>query len=203
MVTKSASTPNISAITAYSRKDFRDWLKKNHAKERRVAVVLHKRHTGKDAPTHRELLEEAICFGWVDTTIKRLDEDTFLRHFAKRSQKSKWSDNTLSYAKDLIKRKLMTPTGLEYYKAGLSRPTHDHGIPRNPDMPLELKQALSKNKTAQANFEAFPPSTKRMLYRWLLRAKLAPTRAKRVNQIVAQAKLKNKSLLRPTEKANQ
>ena len=76
-------------------------------------------------------MEEAICFGWIDTTIKRLDEDTYLRHFSRRNKNSKWSDNTLGYAKQLIKEKKMTPIGLEFYKEGLKKPTHDHGIPKN------------------------------------------------------------------------
>ncbi len=189
-------------ITAYNRKDFRKWLKKNHKKESRVVVILHKRHTGKSAPTHRELIEEAICFGWIDTTIKRLDDNTFLRNFTRRTTNSRWSNNTLRYAKQLIKEEKMTSEGLHFYKLGLSKPTHDHGIPKNPDMPLELKKALSKNKNARKNFETFSPSIKRTFYRWLLRAKLPETQGKRIRQIIKSASIKNKNLLRPNEKVN-
>ena len=174
-------------VTAYSAKDFRTWLQKNHKKESKVAVVLHKRHTGKSAPTHRELIEEAICFGWIDTTIKRVDDDTFIRHFSRRTEKSKWSDNTLSYAKQLVKEGRMTPEGIRFYKLGKARPTHDHGIPKNPDMPAELKKALAKNPSAKNVVESYPPSTKKMLYRWILRGKQAATREKRVAQILASA----------------
>ncbi len=169
---------------SYKREDFRKWLEKNHIKENKVAIVLHKRHTGKNAPTHRELLEEAICFGWVDTTIKRIDEHTFIRHFSKRNEKGKWSDNTLSYAKKLIKEGKMTPEGMRFYKLGLSRPTHDHGIPKNPDMPPEIKQALAKDPAAAKNFEKLAPSMKRTLYRWFLHAKQEETKAKRVKKII-------------------
>ncbi|MBX4210762.1 YdeI/OmpD-associated family protein [Candidatus Parcubacteria bacterium] len=197
------SSENISRIIAYSRNDFRNWLKINHKKENKVAVIVHKRHTGKNAPTHRELIEEAICYGWIDTTIKRIDHDTFLRHFSKRNAKSKWSDNTLKYAKELIREKKMTPEGLKFYKQGLARPTHDHGIPKNPDMPQELKKVLMEHKVAEKNFKKFAPSTKRMLYRWVLRAKLPETRYKRVKQIVQSAVEKNKNFMRPNQKANQ
>ena len=180
------------SITTFHRNDFRKWLEENHKKEKKVATILHKRHTGKPAPTHRELMEEAICFGWIDTTIKRLDENTYLRYFTRRNEKSKWSDNTLSYAKDLIKQGKMTEEGLKFYKLGLQRPTHDHGIPKNPDMPEELKKALNKSKVAKKNFEVFPPSAKRMTYRWILHAKLPETRMKRVNLTVKSAEVKKK-----------
>ncbi|MBS3102150.1 YdeI/OmpD-associated family protein [Candidatus Woesearchaeota archaeon] len=182
----------VKSVAAFSRKDFRKWLEKNHETENKVAVIIYKKHTGKPFPSHRELIEEAICFGWIDTTIKRIDEDKFLRNFAKRNKNSKWSDNTLSYAKDLIKRGLMTSTGLKYYDEGLSRPTHDHGIPKNPAMSKELEEELKKNKAAWKNFNDFPPSAKRTFYRWLLRIKGEETRKKRIKQIVAMSLNKEK-----------
>ncbi|HLC74344.1 MAG TPA: YdeI/OmpD-associated family protein [Candidatus Nanoarchaeia archaeon] len=78
----------------------------------------------------------------------------------------------------------MTARGLRFYKLGLQRPTHDAGIPKNPDMPDELKKTLAKNKTAQQNFEKFPSSAKRMFYRWILHAKLPETRKKRIEKVV-------------------
>lgn len=184
-------------ITVYTAKEFGRWLKKHHAKENKVAVVVHKKHTGKPAPTHRELIEEAICWGWIDTTIKRLDADTFMRHFSRRTEKSKWSDNTLSYGKRLLKEGRMSAEGLRFYKMGRARPTHDHGIPKNPDMPQELKRALAKNARARKAVAAYPPSTKRTLYRWLLRAALPATRQKRVKLIIASALAGKRHPLRP------
>ncbi|MDD4109295.1 MAG: hypothetical protein PHH93_11305, partial [Prolixibacteraceae bacterium] len=84
----------IPIITVFTKEDFHKWLRESHKKEDRVAVIVHKKHTGKSAPTHRELIEEAICYGWIDTTIKRLDEDRFIRHFSKRTKNSSWSKNT-------------------------------------------------------------------------------------------------------------
>lgn len=175
---------SVPTITVFTKGEFRSWLKKHHMSEHKVAVVVHKRHTGKPAPSHRELMEEAICFGWIDTTIERVDEDTYIRHFSKRTKNSRWSDNTLGYAKRLIKEGLMAPEGLRFYKMGLAKPTYDQGIPKNPDMPPELKKALAKNKVARKNFESFSPSVKRTYYRWLLGAKLPETKAKRVGRIL-------------------
>lgn len=175
----------IPTIEVFDRKEFRAWLRRNHRRENKVAVVLHKRHTGKPAPSHRQLMEEAICFGWIDTTVKRVDESTFVRHFSKRTKNSTWSDNTLRYARELIAQGKMTKEGMRFYEMGRAKPTHDHGIPKNPDMPEELKKSLSKNEKIQHDFDALAPSTKRTLYRWLLSAKRPETRIKRINRIMA------------------
>ena len=188
----------METITVLKKEEFRKWLKQNHKKEDKVAVVLYKRHTGKPAPTHNELIREAICYGWIDTTVKRLDENRFTRRFSKRTKNSTWSDNTLRYAKELVKEGRMSEEGMKFYKLGLKKPTHDDNIPKNPDMPTELKKALAKNKKARENFAAFPPSTKKMLYRWLLSGKLKETRDKRIKRIVEGAKNNNRDIILKT-----
>ncbi|MEZ4156471.1 MAG: YdeI/OmpD-associated family protein [Candidatus Paceibacterota bacterium] len=172
----------------FSAEDFRKWLEKNHDKEEKVALIIHKKHTGKSFPTHKEVMFEAICFGWIDTTIKRIDEDRYIRHFSRRNKNSKWSDNTLSYAKQLKKEGKMTERGLHFYKEGLKKPTHDAGIPKNPNMPKELAAALKKNKTARKFFEKLSPSKKRPIYRWYLSAKQEATKKKRLEKILELAK---------------
>lgn len=181
-------------ITVKNHHDFRKWLQKHHKTERKVAVIVHKRHTNTPAPTHRELIEEAICFGWIDTTIKRLDDDRYIRNFSRRTENSKWSNNTLRYARQLIKEKRMTKEGMKLYKQGLKKPTHDEGIPKNPRIPAQLKTALQKDPKAKNQFQAYPPSTKRMMYRWILRAKLPQTRQRRIAQIIAKARKGDKSI---------
>lgn len=185
---------DVIEIIAYHRSDFRKWLAKNHSKEHKVRIILYKRHTGKSSPSHRELMEEAICYGWIDTTIKRLDEERFIRNFSRRNKNSKWSDNTLGYARQLIKEGKMTPHGLEFYKQGKAKPTHDHGIPKDPKQPLALTRALAKSMLAKENFKKFPPSSTRMMYRWILSAKLPQTRAKRVERVVALARQGKKNI---------
>ncbi len=178
----------VKSLAVATRTEFRQWLEENHDKKEKVQLILYKRHTGKPAPTHRELLEEAICFGWIDTTIKRLDDDRYARFFVRRNANSQWSENTLNYAQQLIAEGKMTPTGLKFYKEGAKKPTHDHGIPKNPTMPLELKQALAKDKSAQDAFTKFSPSKKKRLYRWILSGKRPETRAKRVEKICMAAR---------------
>ena len=171
-------------ITVLTKEDFRDWLVKNHSIEKKVAIKIYKKHTGRLSPSHREQIEEAICFGWIDTTAKRLDEDTYLRIFTQRTEKSNWSDNTQRYAKNLIQQGRMTQRGMKYYNLGLKKPNLDFGIPKNPNMPQILKEELNKNKALKKKFLDFAPSKKKMLYRWIIRAKLLETKEKRVKKIL-------------------
>jgi uncharacterized protein YdeI (YjbR/CyaY-like superfamily) len=96
----------------------------------------------------------------------------------------------------------MTSAGLKFYKEGLKKPTHDFGIPKNPDMPAELKIALSKNKKARTNFENFSASVKKMIYRWILKAKRDETRIKRIKLTVEKAKIGRKDVFGTQEKSN-
>ena len=174
----------IPKINVFSASDFRKWLVKNHSKEKIVELVIHKKHTGKSFPTHRQLMDEGICFGWIDTIIRRIDEDTFIRTFQRRSEKSNWSVNTLSYAKELIANGRMTPHGLVFYHKGKEKKAFDHGIPKNPRISRELKEALEKNKIAKENFENLTKSARRTYLRWLLYAKTQEKKKKRIDLIL-------------------
>jgi uncharacterized protein YdeI (YjbR/CyaY-like superfamily) len=185
--------PNLpKTVYAKTREEWRAWLQKNHEKESKISLIRYKKHTGKPSPTHMDAMKEAISFGWIDTTIKRLDNEKYIINFAKRNKNSKWSNNTLSYAKELVKQGKMSPAGLEAYKHGLSKPTHDFGIPANPQIPDDLMEILKQTKTND-NFHLFPSSYKRALLRWLLRAKLSETRKKRIGEIVNLAKNNDKT----------
>jgi uncharacterized protein YdeI (YjbR/CyaY-like superfamily) len=174
----------IDEITCYSVQEWRAWLRKNHKREERVILVRYKKHTGKKSFNQREAMDEAICFGWIDTTIKRLSDAQYGVTFVKRKKTSKWSDNTFARARGMIKQKRMSKFGLEMFKQGEKYPVHDHGIPKNPDMPEELRREL-KAKGLLDKFNDLAPSCNRMYYRWILSGKRAETREKRVKATVS------------------
>lgn len=171
-------------INPKSQKEWRAWLEKYHDKETAVELIHYKKHTGKRAMSAQEAMDEAICFGWIDTTVKRLDDDTFLQKFRKRNSKGKWSKNTFSYAKRLIKDGKMTEVGLKAYKQGLKNPLADGGILDNPKPPEEFLEALKNNKVAEEFFNNLSPSLKKMHMRWLARAKMQETKDKRITKLV-------------------
>jgi uncharacterized protein YdeI (YjbR/CyaY-like superfamily) len=169
-------------FTPHSRQDWRDWLMKNHSKESMVYVVKHKKHVGHSYIPHLELMHEAICFGWIDTTVKTLDKDTYMVCFRKRTDKGRWSKNTLAYARKMIAEGLMTAAGMIRYKEGLKKPTIDHAYPTTTH-PLLLKE-LKKNPAALKKFKSLSPSSFKIFNWWVYSAKTDETREKRIKATV-------------------
>ena len=177
-------------VTCENLKQWRNWLSKNHRKKDKVMLVRYKRHTGKPYFHQSDAMNEAICFGWIDTTLKRIDDERYGVTFVKRKKTSRWSENTFRRAREMIEQGKMSKFGLEIYKLGLKKLPHDHGIPKNPDMPEQLKKALEKYKTTKEKFNKLPPSQKRVYYRWILRAKRQETQEKRIGQTIEMVKQK-------------
>lgn len=183
----------IPQITVFSRQEWRDWLSKHHLTETKVQVIHHKKHTGKTSMSHKEGIQEALCFGWIDTIINRLDEDKYMRTFMRRGDKANWSVNTLNYAKKLHKEGKLAPHGLKRYKEGLLKKPHDHNRVKNPTVPLILSKELNKDKKLKETFNNFAPSYKRSLLYYLLGAKLQETKEKRIKEIIKRIKNNKRS----------
>ncbi len=177
-------TDKIKTVTPKTMADWRNWLDKNHIKENKVIMIKYKKHTGKPIINAAQAMREAICFGWIDTTAKRVDEDRYSQVYVKRNQNSRWSVNTLRYGKELLKEGKMSLFGIKMYKEGLKKKAFDGHVPANPDMPQELKDALDGNSKAKEFFNTLPPSAKKMFYRRIIYPKRDETRLKRVREIV-------------------
>jgi uncharacterized protein YdeI (YjbR/CyaY-like superfamily) len=170
-----------------NRDDWRSWLKENHRTQKEVWLIYFKRHTGKPRIPYDDAVEEAICFGWIDTTVKRLDDQKYAQKFTPRSEKSKWSELNKRRAKKMIKQGRMTQAGLgKFEQAGKQKNKEAEGKPpgKKPEILPELKKALSANKKALDNFNNFAPSYRRLYVAWILDAKRQETRDKRIQQVV-------------------
>ncbi|MBU0467316.1 MAG: YdeI/OmpD-associated family protein [Nanoarchaeota archaeon] len=174
----------IETLHAHSAKEWRAWLEKNHKKKDIVFMTKYKIHTKKPSLTHQEAMDEAICFGWIDTTAKRVNNDVWGTIFVKRKPTAKWSKNTLSYAKQLIKNGRMTPAGLAAYNLSKDKPTTDHNIPKDTPPPTDLMRALSRHKQTKANWDSLAPSARFMYVVWIERAKQEETRRRRIRGVV-------------------
>ncbi|MCP4761598.1 MAG: hypothetical protein GY870_07440 [archaeon] len=169
-----------------NRKKWRIWLRKNHKVKKEIWLIYYKKHTGIARIPYNDAVEEALCYGWIDSTVKRIDDNKFMQKFTPRREKSNWSDHNVKRAKELIKTNQMTKIGLNLYnnrsveskKTALTDPKLD------TEMSLAMKKAFKTNKTALKNFNNFAPGYKRLYINWVNSAKRKETIERRIKQVV-------------------
>jgi uncharacterized protein YdeI (YjbR/CyaY-like superfamily) len=173
---------------AKDRKSWRNWLKNNHLQYQFIWLLLHKKSSPDKSVNYEEAVEEALCFGWIDSKPRKKDEHTFLLFFSRRKPKSVWSAINKKRIVKLIADGQMMPAGLasiEIAKANGSWTSIDDV--EAMIMPVELVKAFKKNKLAATNFNAFPASAKKGIFQWISSAKTDATRAKRIFETVSLA----------------
>lgn len=181
-------TTGIKIIHARTRKAWRSWLEKNHAKANGVWLVMFRKKSRTTGVDYVAAVEEALCFGWIDGIKKKRDAESSIQFFTKRKPKGNWSESNRVRVKRLIKEGLMTPAGQAMIdlakKTGTWRALMDSekGV-----IPPDLKKLLDQNAKASENFTAFPPSSKQIILGWIASAKKTDTRQKRIEQTVALA----------------
>ncbi|HYF30899.1 MAG TPA: YdeI/OmpD-associated family protein [Chitinophagaceae bacterium] len=179
------SSLELKTYYARNRKAWRAWLLKHHAKSPGVWLIYYKKESGKPRVEYADAVEEALCFGWIDSTMRPLDEDRYMQRFTPRKPKSVWSALNKSRIEKLMGQGLMMPAGLEAIdtaKKNGSWTSIDHV--ENLEMPAALTRALNKNKAALKHFnQASRTYRKQVLYR-INSAKLPETRARRIAEMV-------------------
>jgi uncharacterized protein YdeI (YjbR/CyaY-like superfamily) len=177
-----------------TRRGWRSWLEKNHGKKREVWLVYFKKHTGKASITHGEAVEEALCFGWIDSTVRKIDDERYMQKFTPRNKNSVWSRINRDAAVRLIEEGKMTAPGLEMVDAakrsGMWKAAYTSK--RRMRMPPDLKKALMKNKKAWDNFSSFANSYQNMYLGWVSSAKRKETRERRIKEVVKRSKKNQK-----------
>jgi len=152
-----------------NRETFRNWLEINHDTYPGIWMIYYKKHTGSTCIEYREALEEALCFGWIDSTLRRIDDERYVRKFTPRTNTSNWSDVNKKLVVELIERGRMTEAGLQkidvWVKTGkvywkfkkTGRETRDKEF----QVPDYFLKALAENEPALANFKNLARSYKR------------------------------------------
>ncbi|MFC1550465.1 YdeI family protein [Candidatus Neomarinimicrobiota bacterium] len=173
-----------------NRKAWRSWLQKNHLSEKGVWLVYYKKHTKKKSIFYEDAVEEAICFGWIDGQIKRIDDERYMQRYTPRTSKSRWSVINIERAKRMIKQERMTEGGLKIFQKGIKT---KETVPSSKkfSVPVDLKSALAKKKKALNNFQNFSPSAKLAYVYWIGLARTDETRKKRI-RITVDLLAKNK-----------
>ena len=178
----------IPEFYAKDRKAWRKWLQVNHLKLQQVWLILHKKSNPDISVSYEDAVQEALCFGWIDSKPRKKDEHTFLLFFSRRKPKSVWSASNKKRLVKLIANGQMMPAGLESIE--IAKANGSWASIDNVEamiMPLELEKAFKKNKKASLNFSAFPASVKKGIYQWISSAKTDATLKKRIFEAVSQA----------------
>jgi uncharacterized protein YdeI (YjbR/CyaY-like superfamily) len=176
---------NILAIHAKSRKEWRKWLEKNHRSKKSVWLVIYHQSSKVKSIYYDDAVEEAICFGWIDSIAHKRDEESKYQFFAARKPTSNWSKANRERAEKMIAKGLIAESGLQMIELAKRTGRWEALIDvQNSVIPGDLQQLLNKNKTAFNNFLAFPPSSKRIILEWILNAKKPETRQRRIEETV-------------------
>lgn len=169
-----------------NRHDWRTWLERHWNVKKEVWLIFYKRHTGKPSLRYDDAVEESLCFGWIDSIIKKLDDEKFARKFTPRKTKSKWSELNKKRAKKMAKEGKMTQAGLSKIKeAKKSGEWFRNPSPKREVVPPSyMVEAFSTNKKARENFAKLARSYKRQYIGWITSAKKQATRKKRLAEVI-------------------
>jgi uncharacterized protein YdeI (YjbR/CyaY-like superfamily) len=167
------------------RNEWRKWLEENHQKVKSVWIIMYKKQSQQPSVSYEEAVEEALCFGWIDSKPNKRDEESFYQFFSQRNLKSNWSKSNKERVQKLIEQGKMTSSGLKSIQMAKENGTWNAlDSVEALIIPDDLKISLESNPPALENFEAFPKSVKRGILEWISNAKQLTTREKRITETV-------------------
>lgn len=164
-------------IYLINREQWRDWLKENHDTAKDIWLIYYKKNSGKPRIPYNDAVEEALCFGWIDSTVKSVDKDCFVQRFSPRRKNSQLSEANKERIRQLSKAGKMTLAGLESIKDHIETDTES----LNHDelfgafiIPEDIGRALKKDELVWKNFTRFPEHYKRVRIGWIEAARIRP-----------------------------
>ncbi len=170
-----------------NRREWREWLSQHHDKSDGIWLVFYRKHTGQPSLEYGEAVEEALCFGWIDSIIKRIDDDRYARKVTPRKPDSLWSELNKKRIAKLEKQGLMMEAGMVKVKE--AKASGQWNRPDRPqisfDIPEELESELAKNKKAREFFHQLAPSYQKQYIGWIAVAKRQETKERRLKESIA------------------
>ena len=171
---------SLTILDVRTRSKWQQWLAKHHASSPGIWLVRHKQHSGVTSMPDEDLVNEALCFGWIDSLVKRLDDDRFAIKVTPRKATSKWSDINRKRWKELKAAGQLTAAGLA------AAPTaNTYGArPAVPALPAYIAKAFKTNRSAWQFFQQLAPTYRRDFVVWIHIAKRPETREKRIRESI-------------------
>ena len=174
-------TATLKMVEARDRRAWRAWLARHHASSLGVWLVFHKAHTRVKSIPYEDAVREALCFGWIDSLVKRIDDDRYAIKITPRKPASRWSDLNRKRWLALKAAGQLTPAGLA------SAPTKNSYAPKPavPVLPAYIAKAFKANAAAWSFFRELAPTYRRDFVAWIHLAKRPETRARRIRESIA------------------
>ena len=168
--------------------DWRKWLEQNHHEKQSVWLIYYRTSTKIPSLSWSEAVDEALCFGWIDSTKKKIDEERYMQYFSRRKPKSTWSKINKEKVAHLIQNKRMTKAGYESIERAKQNGSWTHLEEVDSlQIPEDLKEEFAKHQGSMEYFESLSNSDKKILLYWIISAKRPATRQKRISEIAENA----------------
>ncbi len=176
---------DIEAFYPASRSEWRDWLEENHHTKKSVWLIYYKKNSNLPTIEYRDAVDEALCFGWIDSKAKPIDEEKYMQFFSKRKVTSVWSKVNKEKVERLIEEGLMTRSGLDVIEAAkLNGSWTVLDEAEALIIPKDLDSEFKRNPNAYKFFSGLSRSDRRNILQWVVLAKRSETRQKRIREIV-------------------
>lgn len=170
-----------------NRDEWRAWLDDNYATETELWLVFYKKPSLNPNIPYDDAVEEALCFGWIDSIIQKIDEEKYARKFTPRVNNAKWSESNKKRIAKMIQKGRMTEAGLAKVTFSLPGDFETSLKPKataEQVIPEHIRQALMANSAAWDNFNRLAPSHRRQYIRWIVSAKKEETQLKRAQEVI-------------------
>jgi uncharacterized protein YdeI (YjbR/CyaY-like superfamily) len=171
----------LKTFDARTGDEWRAWLAEHHHVESEVWLVFHKRHTGHPTIAYEDAVDEALCFGWIDSLIRRLDDHRYARKFTPRKPDSRWSTSNRRRYRQLKASGRLAPEGV---KRAPSDRGYETPLTARSRVPAYIRQALKQRSAAWKAFENLAPSHRRAYLAWIDSAKRQETKTRRLQQAI-------------------
>lgn len=184
------------------RQDWRNWLQAHHQQAQGVWLITFKKSSGKQVLNQNDAIEEALCFGWIDSQPSKLDDERTMLYFSPRKARSGWSKLNKERIQKMLAADQMQPAGLE--KIAIAKQDGSWSkldAVEALEIPPDLDTAFQRYPGSRENFQAFPPSTQRGILEWIIQAKRDTTRAKRIEETAQLASQNQRANQWPRPKA--
>jgi uncharacterized protein YdeI (YjbR/CyaY-like superfamily) len=167
-----------------SAQAFYDWLEQNHETADEVYVGFHKQHTGKRAMSWSEAVDQALCFGWIDGRVNKIDDDRYMQRFTPRKPTSNWSKVNVEKMAKLKEAGLVRPAGLAAFEKRTGERTGVYSFESRAELPPEYEARLRANTAAARYFDSRPRWYQRTAVHLVMSAKREETRERRLQQLI-------------------